>query len=232
MTATSSSDAFAAASAAMVHGVDAASTVHVLVADCLSLLAADTAGILVRLADNDLELLVASSHRATELELHQAHARSGPCFDAVKTGYAIHAVGDEIADRWPDFATTMYGAGFHAVHAMPLRWRSRILGGLNLFWTEPERLDEERIRTAQAFADICSLAIMQSPEASDLGAFDERLRAALEGRVVIERAKGVLSELHDLDMAESFQRLIELSEAAEEPLAETASRIVEQTYTS
>lgn len=232
MTATTSSEAFATASAAMVRGDDAASTIHVLIADCLSLLSADTAGILVRTGDEDLELLAASSHEATELELHQAHGKAGPCFDAVKTGNVVAADGAEISRRWPEFGTTMYDAGFQAVHATPLRWHTHILGGLNLFWIEPVRLNETQVHTAQALGDICTLALMQTPEAGDLSRLDEHLRTALEARVVIERAKGVLAELDNLDMAGAFARLIQLSDQAQIPLTETATQIVNRTHTT
>jgi transcriptional regulator with GAF, ATPase, and Fis domain len=232
MTAVTSSEAFAAASAAMVRGDNAASTVHVLAADCISLLRAHTAGILIRTADDDLELLAATSHQATELELHQANNGSGPCFDAIKTGYAVAAADDEIQTRWPRFAVAMQKTGLCAVHAVPLRWHTRVLGGLNLFWTEPVWLNDEQAATAQAFGDICSLALMQAPAVPEAGQLDERLRAALESRVVIERAKGVLSQDEGLDMASAFQRLVQLSEAAQVPLTDTATMIVNQTFTS
>lgn len=230
MAATDSSHAFATASSAMVHGVDSASTLHVLVADCLHLLQADSAGILVRMEADDLEPLVSSSHLATHLETFQDQVQSGPCFDAIKTGQHVEASeASEIRDRWPTFGPTMLEAGFHGVHATPMQWRGEILGGLNLFWHEPVRLTDEQRRTAQAFADVCTLTIMQTPraEGEELAV---RLRAALDGRVVIERAKGVLGQQEGLDMAQAFERLVQLSERSGEPLAVTATALIERTY--
>ena len=57
MRTTSSGAAFAAASAAMVRGDDSTNTVHVLLADCLALLGADAAGVLIRLGEQEIELL-------------------------------------------------------------------------------------------------------------------------------------------------------------------------------
>jgi transcriptional regulator with GAF, ATPase, and Fis domain len=231
MVATNSSEAFAAASAAMVRGVDAASTVHVLLADCIALLRADAAGILVRTGDEDLELLAATSHGSAELELHQAQVEDGPCIEAMKAGSVVSAAGDEVLKRWPGFGHVMAAAGFRAVHAIPMRWHTQVLGGLNLFWNEPTRLDDSQSSIARAFADISSLALMQSPGVEDWGQLDERLRDVLERRVVIERAKGVLSYREQLDMAGAFQRLVQLSAEEQRPLTEIATRIVNDTFT-
>jgi GAF domain-containing protein len=211
----------------MVDGVDAASTVHVLLADVVRLLGADTGGILVRGTGDGLELLAAHSHTATELEIHQANSASGPCFDAVKTGRHITALGlEDIARRWPDFAPSMRAAGFGGVHAIPMTWHGRALGGLNLFWRTPTDLSEDQARTAQAFADSCTLAIMQSSDGDEEAQLTSRVRAALSGRVAIERAKGVLAQLHDLDMAGAFARLIQRSEESEQPLSVTAAELL------
>ena len=232
MPARSKSQALAAASAAMVGGVDAASTVHVLLADVVRLLGADTGGILVRGDGDGLELLAAHSHEATELEVHQANSASGPCFDAVKMGRHIKALGfSDIESRWPDFAPSLRAAGFGGVHAIPMTWHGRALGGLNLFWHTPTELSEDEARTAQAFADSCTLAIMQSTDGDHDAVLNARVRAALSGRVTIERAKGILAQLNDLDMAGAFARLIELSEESEQPLSITAADLVATAYT-
>ena len=133
----SSGEAFAAANAAMVRGVDGASTVHVLLADCLQLLGADSAGVLVRVGDQRLEMLAATSHEAVELELYQSQVHSGPCVETIETGRAVAASGEaELVERWPDFGRAMAGAGFRSVHATPMRWHQRPLGGVNLCWAE------------------------------------------------------------------------------------------------
>lgn len=233
MRAMSASQAFAAASAAMVSGVDASSTVHVLLADVVRLLGADTTGILVRGPGQGLELLAADSHQATQLELHQANSDSGPCFDVVKTGNQIDAVGaDEVKQRWSDFGPHMIAAGFHTVHAFPMTWRGRVLGGLNIFWAKATELTEEDARTAQAFADTCTLAIMQSGEGDDSAELNTKLRAVLSARVAIERAKGVLAQLHDIDMASAFLRLIQISEETAQPLSVAAKEVIKSVHPS
>lgn len=220
--------AFAAANAAMIQGVDGASTVHVLLADCLGLLGAESAGVLVRV-DRGLDLLAATSHKSIELELFQVQVQGGPCVEAIETGARVSAAGrDELTDRWPDFGRSMSAAGYETVLASPMRWHDRVLGGFNLFWSSGRTFTQEEHELAQAFADIATLALMQSPGPDDAGAVAQRLRSALQGRVVIERAKGVLAQTDDLGMDEAFTRLVEVSEETERPLAQVAQEILDE----
>ena len=228
---TTSGAAFAAANAAMIQGVDGASTVHVLLADCLGLLGADTAGVVVRV-DRGLDLLAATSHSAIELELYQVQVHDGPCVETIETGASITAAGAaELTGRWPDFGRAMSAAGLQTVLASPMRWHERVLGGLNLFWSSSTTPTQEQHDLAQAFADIATLALMQSPGADDPDAVAQRLRAALQGRVVIERAKGVLAQTDRLEMDEAFARLVRASDETARPLSQVAQEILDDIVT-
>jgi GAF domain-containing protein len=232
MRATTSGAAFAAANAAMVRGVDGASTVHVLLTDCLKLLGADTAGVVVRVGDQGLELLAATSHRAVELELYQVQVHNGPCVETIESGESVAVAGHaEIVERWPDFGQAMAAAGLQAVHATPMRWHERVLGGLNLFWTTSRTLTPEEAMLAEAFADISTLALMQSPSSDDPTSVAEKLRVALQGRVVIERAKGVLAHTEHLEMDEAFLHLLEVSDQTARPLAQVAQDVLDAIVT-
>ncbi len=228
---TTTGAAFAAATAAMIRGADGASTVHGLLADCLQLLGADTAGVLVRIGDEGLELLAATSHKVLELELYQVQVHDGPCVETIQTGVSVDAAGDAELNRWPDFGRAMSEAGFQTVHATPMRWHEHVLGGLNLFWSATKTLTQQERDLAQAFADISTLALMQPGAGDDPAVIAERLRAALEGRVAIERAKGVLAHTESLGMDEAFARLVERSERAARPVAQVAHEILRDIVT-
>jgi hypothetical protein len=229
---TTSGAAFAAANAAMIRGVDGASTIHVLLVDCLQLLGADTAGVLVRVGDEGLELLAATSHKVLELELYQVQVGTGPCVETIQTGASVDASGDaELNSRWPEFGRAMSAAGLHTVHASPMRWHESVLGGLNLFWGTARTLTQQERDLAQAFADISTLALMQPGTADEPAAIAERLRTALQGRVAIERAKGVLAHVDNLEMDEAFARLVQRSEQASRPLAQVAQEILRDVVT-
>jgi transcriptional regulator with GAF, ATPase, and Fis domain len=228
---TTSGAAFAAANAAMIQGVDGASTVHVLLADCLRFLGADAAAVLVRV-DHGLELMAATSHRAIELELYQAQVHHGPCVETIETGESVALAGAaELSHRWPDFGRAMAAAGFATVLASPMRWHERVLGGLNIFWSASKSLSADEQGLAQAFADISTLVLMQSPTAEDGDTVAQRLRTALQGRVTIERAKGVLAQTDDLEMDEAFSCLVRISDDTARPLSQVAQEILDAIVT-
>ena len=66
---------------------------------------------------------------------------------------------------------------------------------------------EADIDLARAFADVASIAIIQNQAAQDAAMREHQLQNALDSRVVIEQAKGMLAEHTGLDMDGSFTRL-------------------------
>ena len=123
----------------------------------------------------------------------------------------------------------MAGAGLRTVHAIPMRWHREVLGGVNLFWRDSPDLTDADRELAQAFADICSLALMQRVAPEDRAAsVAQQVRAALESRVVIERAKGVLAQTDGLDMARAFARLVDRSREQSRPIAEVAQGVLDE----
>lgn len=169
------------------------------------------------------------SHRAIQLELYQAQVHDGPCVETIERGKSIAVTGEsELSDRWPDFGRAMAAAGFTTVLASPMRWHERVLGGLNLFWRTSRTPTQDEQDLAQAFADIATLALMQSHTADDPDAVAQRLRAALQGRVVIERAKGVLAQTDGIEMDEAFAQLVQVSDESARPLSQVAQEVLDE----
>src|SRR3546814_11684809 len=94
-----------------------------------------------------------------------------------------------------------------------MRWHERVLDGLNLFWRTSRTPTQDEQDLAQAFADIATPALMQSPTADDPDAVAQRLREALQGRVVIERAKGVLAQTDGIEIDVVFAQMVQASDA-------------------
>ncbi|WP_051274519.1 GAF and ANTAR domain-containing protein [Cellulomonas sp. URHD0024] len=201
-----------------------------LVATCAALLPADAAALLVDDGHGRLELLSATSHRAAELELYQAQQDSGPCVDAVRTGEALSAVGEaDITGRWPDVGAAIVAAGFLAVHAFPMTWRGQALGGLNVFSQNPQELAASSRAVARSLADVATLALTQPAELGNEELAD-RVQAALEGRVVVERAKGVLAQTLDLDMETAYDHLVHRALETHSTLSQTARQVVHDAH--
>lgn len=175
---------------------------------CVELVDADAAGIL--LADNkgNLRVMAASSEQARLLELFQLQNEEGPCLDAHASGERVTCIDlREALEQWPRFTPYAIGAGFTAVYALPLRLRDSIIGALNLFRTDPGPMPEADVRLAQALADVASVAILHDQATHEIEIRDGQLQHALDSRIIIEQAKGVLAERSQVDMATAFNRL-------------------------
>jgi transcriptional regulator with GAF, ATPase, and Fis domain len=227
MSAATASQAFVDAVAAMVQQEDVADTLNRLLVDCAKFSAADAVGLLVRRPDDELELLSATSHQAAELELYQLQLDTGPCVDAARDGVALTATADaEIIERWGSVGEAILAAGFHAVHAVPLRWHGRLIGAMGAFHMLAEGADDEARQLTQAFADIAAVVIVQSADLTQ-SQLDERIAAALAGRTILEQAKGVVAQLNGIDMAAAYELLVQRAAADGVSLTHTAVGIVQ-----
>ena len=175
---------------------------------CVDLLQATAAGILLSNGGGTLRVVAASDESSHLLEVFQVQAQSGPCLEAFATGQAV-AVPDlgSATDRWPDFVPRAAALGFRSVHAFPMRLRSEIIGAVNLFHAQPTQLPAADAQIAQALADISTISVLQLRRLREREHVAEQLQLALNSRVVIEQAKGILSEVGQVDMGPAFDAL-------------------------
>ena len=216
--------ALAQAAAALTKPHDVAGALVSLLDSCRQGLQVDSAAILLE-ADGRLELLASSSHQMTELELHQIHLDEGPCVEAHHGGVSVKAQTGELVERWPRFGQAMVDAGFSSAYATPLDIQGSTFGALGLFRRGAEPFTTAEGVVADAFADIAASLVV------NLGTIPgdqlrHRLQDALDGRVLIEQAKGVLAEVHDLSMADAYELLVQSARDRHEPLTRWATEVI------
>lgn len=196
---------------------------------CAELFGAGAVGILLGDQRGTLQVVAASTEQARLLELFQLQTDDGPCLECFSTGRAI-TVGDlETVGRWPLFGLEAQAVGFRAVNALPLRLREVVIGTLNVFMAGPGVFSAEDLQLCQALADVATIAILQNQAAHAAETVSGQLQRALDSRIVIEQAKGILAERLRLEMAEAFSLLrrhardhnVRLSDVAGEVVAGT-----------
>jgi GAF domain-containing protein len=203
------SHAFVALADTLVDDYDIIDLLDHLVAHCVALLAADAAGLMLGDSDGQLRVAAASSEDANTMELLQLQADEGPCLEAYRTIGQVR-VPDlaEVADRWPTFVAAVGRAGaFRSVHALPLRLRGQAIGALNLFHHTPGSLPDTDLALGQALADVATIGILAERAIRRGEVVNEQLQAALNSRVIIEQAKGVVAERLRVGMDVAFDRL-------------------------
>lgn len=221
-------EAFVALADTLVSDYDLLDYLGTLCQRCVDVLEVAAAGVL--LADQKtlgLQALAASSEQMRVLEVFESQHDEGPCMDAYQTGRQV-MVADlaRASARWPSFTSKALGAGFGAVFGFPLRLRDQRLGALNLLRHGPGHLDEVDVRAAQALADAATIGILQERGLAEARTLSDRLQHALDSRVVIEQAKGIVSTQLGLDMEQAFGRLRRFSQDHNQPLREVVQRIL------
>ena len=180
-----------------------------LLADrCVEALDVAAAGIMLVGGDDVLRVVASSSDEMHVLELLEEQAEEGPCQDCFRTGEPV--LNQQLASasaRWPRFTPEAVAAGFQSVQALPLRLRGSTIGALNLFHVDARAMGDADTAVAQAFADVATIAILQHRITRESQFLNEQLSEALNSRIAIEQAKGMVAEREGLDMSQAFARL-------------------------
>lgn len=175
---------------------------------CVEVLDVAAAGLMLVAPDGDLRVMASSSEAMRVLELFELQAQEGPCLDCYRGGQpVVNQDLETLNGRWPRFAPEALAAGFHSVHALPMRLRGTVLGALNLFHLDPGEMPQADVDIAQALADVATIAILQHRAAAEAQVVNEQLNHALNSRVVIEQAKGMVAERAGLNMEQAFLAL-------------------------
>ncbi|WP_431959699.1 GAF and ANTAR domain-containing protein [Actinacidiphila sp. bgisy160] len=197
---------------------------------CVELLDVTAAGLLL---DDGRGRLRTAAGRGGAGELLGRQPEEGPCLDCYRGSDVVTA--PDLArcdDRWPSFAPLALERGFRATYAVPLRRRAEVIGALNLFRGVPGDPPGGDVALARAFADAAAVGILQERARQRREVLAAQLQAALDSRVVLEQAKGVLAERWGVGVDEAFTALRRYARTHRVRLAELAQGVVTGTVDS
>ncbi|WP_328608742.1 GAF and ANTAR domain-containing protein [Amycolatopsis sp. NBC_00345] len=221
--------AFVALADTLVDDYDIADLLHTLVRQCVTLLDVAAAGLTLVDERGSLQVLASSTEQARLIELFQLNIDEGPCVECF-TGQAPVLVADIAAQsaRWPRFAVEAARDGFASVHALPLRLRKQTIGALNLFGHHTGELGADDLELAQGLADTATIGILQERAIRRGEILSEQLQTALNSRVIIEQAKGVLAVVGRLAMDDAFTVLRDYARGTNSRLSEVARALADR----
>ncbi|MGK4595269.1 GAF and ANTAR domain-containing protein [Amycolatopsis sp. w19] len=201
-----------------------------LVERCVELLDIAAAGVVLSDQKGKLAMAAASSEQARLLELFAVQAEDGPCLDCVRTGLPVSSanLAGEGA-RWPRFGPAARAAGFQAAYAVPMRLRHTVIGSLNMLNTHSDGVDDTSVLLGQALADVATIGLLQQRAVHDSAILSEQLQTALNSRVIIEQAKGVLSAHAGLTMQDAFTALRDHARSHNLRLSDLAKTVADGT---
>jgi transcriptional regulator with GAF, ATPase, and Fis domain len=216
----------------LVDDFDLIDFLHRLTVRCVELLGVSAAGVLLSDQRGALRVVAASTEQTRLLELLQMQTDEGPCPECFHTGRPVTVTDlPAAASRWPRFVAAAGQIGFTSVHALPMRLRTTVIGALNLFHTNAGALSAETVQLGQALADVATIGLLQARAINHRDILAEQLQTALNHRVIIEQAKGVIAERRQLDMEQSFTILRTTARATNRRLSDLSRALVEGTET-
>jgi GAF domain-containing protein len=184
---------------------DVVDLLHTLVEECAGILAIDAGGLMLADAEGNLQLMTSTSESADLVEIMQLAAAEGPCIECFVTGQPVSVPDiEQTGDRWPDFRKAALEQGFHSAHATPMKLRGQIIGTMNLFGSSSIEVSTRDAAVAQALADVATIGILQERLIREGHLVAEQLHSALDSRIIIEQAKGVIAQALSLSMPDSF----------------------------
>lgn len=215
----------------MAANYDITQVLHDLSDDIVEVLGATCAGVALLDEDGDLRFVTATSDTAAEAEHIQERLQAGACVEAIERNepVAVHDLRD-CHDRWPDYAREIEQIGVRAVLGVPLVVDDRRVGSLDIYGDEPRQWDDEAITTALVLADLGAAYVLNASELARTKRTAEQLQTALDSRIIIEQAKGVLAERTGTSTNEAFQRIRAAARSQSTKITEICRKVIDTDY--
>jgi GAF domain-containing protein len=212
----------------MLDEFDIVEFLHRLLDHSMGLLNRPEAGLLLADATSTLQVAAFSSERSQALERLQSQSQEGPCWESYRRSEVVYSEDLEMeGERWPAFAAAALASGIRSVHSVPMRVRGETIGGFNLFGGVAGRISVRDLPLAQGFADVAAVAILQERTVRETREIMEQLQRALDSRVLIEQAKGILAERAHVGVDAAFVSIRAYSRARNLRLSVVARDVIE-----
>lgn len=190
----------------VVASQDVTDSLRVLTTRVLELWDVDAIDVLLAGGDGDPQLASASAESAQLVGLAQLHYSEGPSLEAFRKGIVSTWI-DEYDDPsvWPRFAEAARLAGYAGVQGLPLRHGAQIIGVVSLLRMKPGQLDAHELATAQALTELATIGIVNERGMRERDEVTRHLQTALNSRIAIEQAKGILAARRRCSIDDAFE---------------------------
>lgn len=203
-----------------------------LVDEMVRLLTVGAAGVYALESDGYL-LKMATAHRTldaaagVELVFDQL-ATDGPTKECVAQRTLVTRVRTHATSP---LANASERASVRAIHALPMHLRHDVVGCVALVELDEPRVSLEDVAVAAVLTEMAAISLLQYRTTTTSSALNEQLTTALESRVIIEQAKGILAERHGVGVEEAFDLLRNHARNRNLRLRDLAADVVRGTVT-
>ncbi len=195
-----------------------------LLRHCVVTLDFTAAAVLLR-GRSAMTVLVGGTVRQEKVEL--LPVIQGPWLEALRLGSIVSIESDEDFDSSdPAFLAWAQARQISGAYALPLRRAAELMGSLALFSGAPELLDTDQLDVLQALADATTEALLNRQFAEEQRQRCERLQAMVDADLIVEQARGVISERAHIGMGAALDLLKAAAKSSRRPLDVVAADVV------
>lgn len=212
------------------HDTNEAEVLRSVTRTCSEAVGVAAAAVLLADADGNLSTAAATGDPAGLADLFDLQSGAGPCADSYHTASAI--VESDLAahpGRWPAFAPLARSAGVRGALAVPMRWHTDTIGVLGMLSTRADAFGTHDAALGQCLADMASRCMYYQQSARSAWTLAGQLQTALDSRVVIEQAKGMLAQRFGLVPDRAFEVLRTYCRTNRLKLTDVCGQIIDST---
>ena len=182
-------------------------SLRVVVEATSTIFEADGAGVMLLDDEQALHYVGATNSPAAALEAAQEATGEGPCVDSLMYDEVVHTADLLQDDRWPALRDRLDETGVRAILGVPLRLGPAAVGSLNVYRHQPWAWKPGDISAIEAHGAVVEQLLGSAMLAHRQSTIVDQLTSALEHRVTIERAIGIVMARRDLDAVRAFNEL-------------------------
>jgi GAF domain-containing protein len=185
-----------------------------------------TAAAVTIMAGDQAYTFAVSDARISELHSSQFTSGEGPVVETLRYNEARHVPDTSVEGRWRAFCRAVADAGLHSLVSLPLHTGQRPAGAVALYSDRPGAFSGTAHDIALLFAAQGGTAVYNAAIYGACRQMTDNLQAALEGRAVIEQAKGMLHAQLAVSLDEAFELLRRSSQNTNQKVRIIADQLV------
>ena len=188
---------------------------------------ADGAGLTLLEADR-ADTIVATATFVTEIDDIQYGLGQGPCITAAREGQTVISGSLGSDPRWRRFGGTVARLGVHSVLSLPLATPDGVVGAMNVYAHDKHVFDERAAELGEIYAVPAAIAVQNAQVLAQAQRLAAKLESAVETRVVVERAVGIMMSRSGGTADQALARLRSLSQNEHQKLAVVANQLIDE----
>jgi GAF domain-containing protein len=173
-----------------------------------------------------LRYVAASDEAAHILESAQEVTGQGPCVDSLVHGHPVQCSDLASDARWPELAPLVADSGIAAVLGVPVHLGGGVIGSLNVYQSHVYDWDDSDVSAASSLARLVERLLAMALVVRRQDDVVLQLQNALEARIAIERAVGVLIGVENIDAVEAFDRLRKAARTSRRRVVDLAAEVI------